>query len=98
MVWAWVSRRPGVWVLAQTTGVANDAHGCARLVSPLDVEGTARALAEALDMPTPERMAQLACFRERVHGWTADDWLSAQLRDLGVTPTHGKETRQKLSS
>jgi trehalose 6-phosphate synthase len=84
--WALVSRRPGVLVLSETTGVANDAQGCALLVSPLDVEGTARALAEALDMATGKRMAQLTCFRERIHRWTAEDWLSAQLRDLGVAP------------
>jgi trehalose 6-phosphate synthase len=94
--WALVSRRPGVLVLSETTGVANDARGCALLVSPLDVEGTARALTEALDMPASARMDQLTCFRDRIYRWTAEDWLSAQLRDLGVAPASGRAPRRAL--
>lgn len=82
--WALVSRRPGVLVLSETAGVASEADRSALLVSPLDIEGTARALAQALDMPETLRMEKLARFRERVSRWTANDWLAAQLRDLGV--------------
>ncbi len=84
--WALVSRRPGVLVLSETTGVAQDAKGCALLISPLDVEGTAQAMADALDMPEAQRSRLLDRFRTRIHDWTAHDWLSAQLRDLGVAP------------
>lgn len=86
--WAMVSRRPGVLVLSETTGVAQDAKGCALLVSPLDVEGTAKAMADALDLAPAKRLTYLEKFRARIRGWTAQDWLSAQLRDLGVAPVH----------
>jgi trehalose 6-phosphate synthase len=82
--WAVVSRRPGVLVLSETAGAAEEAVGDALFVSPLDVEGTAQALAQALDMPTPERAARLTRFQKRVYQWTARDWLAGQLHDLGL--------------
>lgn len=82
--WAVVSRRPGVAVVSDTAGVAEEMERCALPVSPLDVEGTARALAHALDMQRPERAARLAELRARIDRWTGDHWLSAQLRDLGL--------------
>ncbi|MPZ13455.1 MAG: hypothetical protein GEU73_03365 [Chloroflexi bacterium] len=91
--WALLSRRPGVLVASETTGVASEASGSALLVSPLDVEGTAHAMAQAIDMPDAERIARLDRFRERVLHWTAQDWLSTQLRDLGVTSARGGSDR-----
>jgi trehalose 6-phosphate synthase len=85
--WAVVSARseqPGVLVVSETAGVAGSAAECALLISPLDVEGTARALSAALEMPLDERRARHARFFERVLSWTARDWLTAQLNDLGV--------------
>src|SRR5688572_28865958 len=84
--WAVVSRRPGVLIVSETAGVAEEAADSALLVSPLDVVGTARAMADAIDMPASERAARLARFRDRVTRWTARDWLSAQLDDLGLGP------------
>jgi trehalose 6-phosphate synthase len=81
--WAVVSRRPGVLIVSETAGVVAEAADSALLVSPLDVEGTAQALAKALDMPAEARADRLARFRARVSQWSAADWLSAQLRDLG---------------
>lgn len=82
--WALVSRRPGVAIVSETAGVAMDSEGAALLVSPLDVEGTAQAMARALQTPVSERQRQLDTLRARVLAWTAHDWLSAQLRDLGM--------------
>ncbi len=82
--WAVVSRRPGVLVLSETAGVVEEAAESALLVSPLDIEGTAQAMADGLDMPLPERAVRLACFRDRITRWTASDWLAAQLTDLGL--------------
>lgn len=82
--WAAVSQRPGVLVLSETTGAVEEAADSALLVSPLDIEGTARAMAEGLDMPPAERAARLGRFRDRIERWTAADWLAAQLRDLGL--------------
>jgi trehalose 6-phosphate synthase len=73
-----------VLIVSETAGVAVDAADSALLISPLDIEGTARAMIEALDMPPRERRARHARFLERVERWTARDWLNAQLADLGV--------------
>jgi trehalose 6-phosphate synthase len=75
---------PGVSIVSETAGVAAAAADSALLISPLDVEGTARAMAQALDMGLDERRERHARFLERVNAWTARDWLNAQLRDLGV--------------
>ncbi len=82
--WAVVAERPGVLVLSETAGVVHEAADAALLVSPLDVEETARAVATALDLPTEERTRRLERLRGRVERWTAWDWLSAQLNDLGL--------------
>jgi trehalose 6-phosphate synthase len=80
--WAVVSRRPGAVVVSETAGVACETADCALPISPLDVEGTAQALARALDMPRAERTARLTRLRARVLAWTAERWLAAQLREL----------------
>jgi trehalose 6-phosphate synthase len=82
--WAVVSERPGVLVLSETAGVVEEAADSALLVSPLDIEGTAQAMADGLDMPLTERAVRLARFRDRITRWTASDWLAAQLTDLGL--------------
>jgi trehalose 6-phosphate synthase len=82
--WAVVTEQPGVLVVSETAGVAGDAADSALLISPLDVEGTARAMADALDMPAAERRARHTRFLGRVMSWTARDWLNAQLADLHV--------------
>ena len=56
----------------------------ALLISPLDVEGTAQAMVEALDMPLAERRTRHTRLLKRVTDWSARDWLNAQLVDLGV--------------
>ena len=65
--WAVVADEPGVLIVSETAGVSADAADSALRISPLDVEGTARAMADALDMPVAERRARHARFRERVH-------------------------------
>jgi trehalose 6-phosphate synthase len=83
--WAVVSRRPGVAVISETAGVASTTADAALLVSPLDVEGTARAMEAALDMAREERWARLKHLRQAVETWSAADWLQAQLDELGLT-------------
>jgi trehalose 6-phosphate synthase len=80
--WAVVSNRPGVVILSETCGVASEIGSDALMVSPLDIEGTAQALAQAIAMPNEERWARLAGVRAKVHSWTAAHWLSAQLDAL----------------
>ncbi|MCG3137818.1 MAG: Trehalose-6-phosphate synthase [Phycisphaerae bacterium] len=80
--WAVVSQRPGVVIVSETAGVAAETGNDALLISPLDVEGTARAMAAALDMPNAERAVRLQRIRSGVLDWTAERWLSAQLTEL----------------
>jgi trehalose 6-phosphate synthase len=82
--WALVSRRPGVLVVSDTTGVAPEARGSALTVSPLDVEGTAHALSQALELSEAERTERLARFAGRVRQWTATSWLVGQLAGLNI--------------
>jgi trehalose 6-phosphate synthase len=84
--WAVVSQRPGALIVSETAGVAEEMGDSALLVSPLDIEGTALAMAQALEMPALERSHRLTRLRDRVTRWTAEDWLSAQLAALGLTP------------
>jgi trehalose 6-phosphate synthase len=83
--WAVVSQRPGVAVISETAGVAAITADSALLVSPLDIEGTARAMERALGMRSEERAARLTTLRKSVYSWSAADWLSAQLAELDVT-------------
>ncbi len=82
--WAVVATEPGVLIVSETAGVAADAADSALIISPVDVEGSAQAMAEALDMPLTQRKARHRRFLKRVTDWSAHDWLDAQLRDLGV--------------
>jgi len=67
------------------------------LVSPLDIEGTAHAMAWALDMPAEEREARLAQLRARIDAWPAAQWLAAQLAALNLHPLASK-TRVEASA
>ena len=80
--WAVVSNRPGVVILSETCGVASEIGAEALMVSPLDIEGTAQAMAHAIDMSKKERRARLAGIQAKVRSWTAAHWLSAQLDAL----------------
>jgi trehalose 6-phosphate synthase len=84
--WAVVAdcAEPGVLIVSETAGVAAEAAESALLITPLDVEGTARAMAEALDMPAEERRNRRERLLERITRWSARDWLDAQLADLSV--------------
>jgi len=82
--WALASKRPGVAILSETAGVAAEMGASTLLISPLDIEGTARAMAWALDMPPVEREARLVQLRSKINSWTAGHWLAAQLEALDI--------------
>ena len=65
------------------------------MVSPLDIEGTAQAMGQAINMPHEQRGARLAEIRAKVHSWTAAHWLSAQLdalHQVSPSPSHSTLT------
>ncbi|MDB6039586.1 MAG: hypothetical protein JWM99_3427, partial [Verrucomicrobiales bacterium] len=82
--WALTSKRPGVAIISETAGVASEIGASTLLISPLDIEGTARAMSWALNTPRIEREARLKQLRSKINSWTAAHWLSAQLEALGV--------------
>lgn len=69
-------------VLSKRAGAYEELADGAIGVDPADVEGTAGALARAVEMPEPERAERAASLRAVVTGWTSRDWLRAQLDDL----------------
>lgn len=69
-------------VLSRLAGVAEAFGEAALLVDPDDVEGTALALAAALDMPAETRARRMRVMRDKVEAWTLDHWRDAQLRAL----------------
>jgi trehalose 6-phosphate synthase len=93
--WAMVAQKAGVLLVSETAGVAAETGDNATYICPLDIEGTADALAEALHMPETVRTARLERFRAAIGKWTARDWLNAQLGELGLAPlpTVGKSLR-----
>jgi trehalose 6-phosphate synthase len=82
--WAVVSRRPGVAIISETAGVAATTSQDVLLICPLDVEGTARAMEQALAMPFPERAARLKRLCKSVYSWSAARWLEAQMKELQI--------------
>ncbi len=79
---------PGVLVLSRFAGAAAELRD-ALIVNPYDIEGTARALARALDMPLEERARRQAALLAPVMEHTAARWAEGFLRDLGrATPAH----------
>jgi trehalose 6-phosphate synthase len=84
--WAVLAKKTSVLVLSEATGVAGEAGPSALLVSPLDIEGTAEALAQAFQLPPAERATRLADFRASIDKWTSSHWMDAQLKELGLEP------------
>ena len=82
--WALVSQKPGVLVVSETAGVADECVRSALLVCPLDIEGTAQALSDALAMPLAARAVWVEHLRSGIQRWTARHWLTAQLTELGL--------------
>jgi trehalose 6-phosphate synthase len=82
--WALVAQKPGVLVVSETAGVAAECARSALLICPLDIEGTAQAMADALAMPLAARAVWVQQLRSGIERWTARHWLTAQLHELGL--------------
>jgi trehalose 6-phosphate synthase len=77
-----LNRRGGVLVLSRNAGAAVELAPAALLVNPVDVEKTARAISDALDMPLEERQERARRLRRLARGRPPDRWMDAQLRDM----------------
>ncbi|WP_420456102.1 alpha,alpha-trehalose-phosphate synthase (UDP-forming) [Rubrivirga sp.] len=73
--------RPGALVLSELTGAADYLDG-ALLVNPYDADGLARSLADALDLPEPDRRARLARTQAAVRDLDVHAWARRFLESL----------------
>ena len=77
-----VSRRSVVLVLSVTTGAYGELAPGVLPVSPVDIEGTAQSLYEALVMPQEERARRQETLRTIIESADQTRWLTTQVEDL----------------
>jgi len=82
-----VNTRDGVVVLSVNAGAHEELGEWTVSIDPLDVEGQAAALEEALSLPRAERRSRLHSIREHVSKNDLAAWLEAQLADLDRAST-----------
>ena len=71
----------GVLVLSEFAGAAEELDD-AVLVNPYDIDGTAHAIARAIDMPPEERRARMMRLRARIERSTPQTWAATFLAAL----------------
>ncbi len=77
-----VNKGDGVLVLSEMAGSAEQLSEHALMVSPTDIEGTVRALSQALTMAPEERRRRAEALRRKIEEEDITDWLERQFRDL----------------
>ena len=77
-----VNQRDGVLVLSETAGAYDQMADGVLPVAPVDLIGTAEAMAKGLSMPRAERRSRLASLRAGVEHEDITWWLRRQLDDL----------------
>ena len=86
---------PGVLVLSQFAGAAAELRG-ALIVNPHELEGVAKAIRMALEMPLGERRLRHADMLAQVQAYDIDHWANDFLKSLRSvahqSPHHGMKT------
>jgi len=77
-----VNTRDGVLLLSETAGAYEQLGGLALPLAPADIEGTVRALRDALEMPAEERQRRAAGLRQLIAEDDILHWLIRQFSDL----------------
>ena len=77
-----VNKRDGVLVVSHSSGVHQQLAGGALSVSPTDVEGTMKALYQAITMPAEDRKRRAASMLESVCREDINHWLYQQMHDI----------------
>ncbi|MFY9586888.1 MAG: trehalose-6-phosphate synthase [Actinomycetota bacterium] len=77
-----LNRRGGVLVLSRNAGAAVELAPAALVVNPVDIDRTAQAISDALDMSQEERQERARRLRRLARGRSPARWMEAQLRDL----------------
>ena len=89
---------PGVLVLSRFAGAAEELTG-ALIVNPIDIDGMAQALAQALSMPLAERRARYRDMIAQLRSNNVSVWRDTFLRDLAQsgeqTPVQKKAVPEK---
>jgi len=80
-----VNKRAGVLVLSKSAGSYDELRSGALCVDPLDIDGTADALATALEMPIDERRRRASILQDAIESHELRDWLRHQTNDLAAT-------------
>ena len=82
-----VNRTNGVLILSELAGSHEQLHEHVLSVAPTDLEGTVRALHEALTMPEDERRRRAEALRKSIEDEDIIRWLEHQLHDLQALAT-----------
>jgi trehalose 6-phosphate synthase len=77
-----VNNRDGVLILSELAGSYEQLQEFVLPVSPTDLEGTVRALHQALTMSADERRTRAEGLRKQVEDYDIVRWLEAQFKDL----------------
>ncbi|MDO8615275.1 MAG: trehalose-6-phosphate synthase [Dehalococcoidia bacterium] len=77
-----VNERDGVLILSELAGSFEQLSEYSLPISPTDLEGTVRALHQALTMPPDERRRRAAALKRLVQEEDITFWLERQFRDL----------------
>ena len=78
-----VNVRDGVVVLSRDAGAWEELREWALGIDPSDIDGTAAALEQALELPRDERARRSAGLRAQVRAHTTTGWVEAELAALG---------------
>ena len=78
-----VNVRDGVVVLSRDAGAWEELRDWALGIDPSDIDGTAAALEQALELPHDERARRSAGLRAQVRAHTTTGWVEAELAALG---------------
>jgi trehalose 6-phosphate synthase len=79
-----VNERDGVLVLSENAGAHEELGEHALQVNPFDLDEQADTIHEALTMPDEERHRRAKALRDAVHSNTIEDWVEAQMKDIGA--------------
>jgi trehalose 6-phosphate synthase len=77
-----LNRQHGALILSRTAGAYAELGKAALGVDPVDIAGTADAIAAAMDMPDEERAQRAAVLRRAAGARSPAQWAKRQLRDL----------------
>ncbi len=79
-----VNKGDGVLILSELAGSSEQLSGFSLNVSPTDLEGTVRALHQALTMPEEERHRRARALKRLIQEQDISHWMESQFQDLAA--------------